>query len=1325
MSASMSASACLSEAEGPPLDLSGVPDVWDGFRSAIRNHPKELALVCTHQSHNLFGFPSTDLPGPEDCSVTDEPPPYLRWTFQTVAQAILKLVLAKSSMAADAGLLEELGPGTPVITFLRNGADFVLAAWASVAMGCTLTPLNPLTLKNRDEAAHMLRTALALAPDGRYPRFVYAADADVARDVDELDASILGPRSIKILASGSKIREGWLRLDDLISALDVGGSGDLCLDTLLAGLECKDHAQAGIVLFTSGSTSRPKGLFCRHSVLNTYTNSRLLLSPPHLLPQPGSRICSILPNNHGNGWTCIQTAHGRGATLVFPGPAFSTPEALLSTLRRERITHTLLVPTLIHALVTVMEKGQPPLESLLSITFGGMILTRQEILAATKVIGAKAVENAYGCTEGVVTSTGIVSFPDLGSHERWSDLEEVPVGKPPMGHGIKIVDPATGCIVPRNVTGEIHGYGPMISREGRWGYIGDEQQASFYVEKEKRRVWFQTGDMGRMDEKGDLFIVGRYKDMIIRGGENISPAAIEAVLMKNPALRTLDPQVVGVRDTIAGEVPAVVIKCDEPVAAVAKAIRETVFQNMTMMHVPDVVIPLKDLGQKDFPRTTSGKIQKFKLKQLVAAHLETRAASSATMGASSGLGRLEEQVKAIWATAIGLGSPSEMDVNAPLGQYIDSIAMMRVRDKIRRQTGVALPLAAMAQAATFVEQMELLHSLSVGCEPASMTTDMDTTHLAGRQERIAAAVARIETRKPPSREEMSDLGLEPQLYEPIRDQVLEAISPHGFGWDEVEDVCPAYDSNAVQAQCGFYDTINFNMAVSSTKATTKRELRNALEAALLNHPVMCSFMIWNADWRSANSKSNEALHIFMRPSAKYFDSAIQDGGTVRCLKDVEEIALGDTAKSHHFPPPSQNTFPGPLYRVMLFDVEETGTVAMVTSGNHSITDHSSGQLFYDDLDRAVALAASPGLTSSGLAAASIQAQLPEHKDYKSYLDLHRALRSSPRASASVRWHVDRLSSLPRHVDAGALWPSPTSWMHVSLDDHYRESHQLQHSFSITSCRADPTGPTPASISTVVKAAVAVASARRSGYTTTGGTPGVKSRVAVFSSVEAARNHYNPFLPQSVTAVDKFHGRGEGHDGLLRWEASDVAGPTVQIVANVVEMPGCDSESRETVSQFLRRMQREQGLQTKHASAPWRAIMDGLEDPNAKDRPWPLLALVHGSLMFNWAPGLGESAQAAHASEEDARLSQFENLDMLKSVQKPRVGLVVSAGASSRSPGSADKGYTTTVFLHLRGAGLGWGPGGGMLSFAKEIEEVTRWLSAEGNKGLPIHEAFGL
>ncbi|KAJ0370226.1 hypothetical protein COL154_001357 [Colletotrichum chrysophilum] len=945
----------------------------------------------------------------------------------------------------------------------------------------------------------MLRTALSLAPDDHGLRFIYAANSDGARDIDELgiDNNIFGPHVVKILASGSKMREGWLRLDDLMLSIDGNGRSDLCHSNPILGLEGKDHAQAGIVLF-------------------------------------------ILPNNHGNGWSCIQTAHGRGAALVFPGPAFSTPEALLSTFRQEQITHTLLVPTLIHALVAAMEKDQPPLGSLISVTFGGTILTRQEVLATTKVLGAKVVENAYGCTEGALTSTGSVYISGAGPDIYFFGSEEMSVGKPPMGHGIKIVDPATGRIVPRNVTGEIHGYGPMIYREGRWGYIQHEEQKAFYTEEETGRVWFQTGDMGRMDENGDLFITGRYKDMIIRGGENISPAAIEAVLMKNPTFRPLNPQVVGIRDTIAGEVPAVVIKGDQQATAVEKAVRKTVLQSMTTMHVPDLVINIKDLDLADFPRTTSGKIQKFKLKQALAAHLDRQATSGAASTLSGLKQHDEEQVKAIWTTALGLGNTSQLDINMPLGQHIDSITMMRVRDKIRKQT-----------------------------------------------------------------EELVDIAPDPTLYEFIKDRVLESISPCGFGWEDVENVCPAYDSNAVQAQCGFYDTINFNMAISTKQKTTKKQLRTAVEAALLNQPIMCSFMVWDADWRGVNPKTKEAFHVIMRPSAKYFDLAIQDGGAVRCLRDLEEIALGNTAEAHRFPAPQQNTFPGPLYRVMLFDVEETGTAAMVTSANHSISDQSAGQLFHDDLDRAVAMAASGGLT-----AASIQAQLREYKDYKPYLDLCHALRTSPRAMAASVTYTD----MPR--------------------------------------------------------------------------------------------------------------RGEEHDRSLQWEAGDVAGPTVQIVCNVVEMPRCGSE-RETVSEFLRRMQREQELQTRHASAPWRAIMDKLEDPNAENRPWPLLPLIHGSLMFNWAPGLGESAPQSRSSTEDARLSHFENMDMLKSVQKPRVGLVVSAGSSSRGCGAADESAVTTVFLHLRGAGLEWSSGDGMASFAGEIEAMAQWLSAEENQGLLIHNALGL
>ncbi|KDN65336.1 putative AMP-binding enzyme [Colletotrichum sublineola] len=1303
-------SVALSEAHGPPLDPSAIPDVWDGFQSAVRDHAEELALVCAHQPDCLFGFPSLPSPGSGDSSVGDHEPAYLRWTFGTLAQAIQQLVFGLHSTLGDGGS-EGVVFETPVVTFLQNGADFVLAAWASIAMGGTLIPLNPMNLKNRDEVAHMLKTALSLSTQGQRPSLVYAADLNVAQDVDELGSDVLGPRAIKILASGSGPRAGWLRVEDLIKAPSL--SRDFNQEIPLSSLSGDGPEKSGIVLFTSGSTSRPKGLFCRHSVLNTFTNTRLLHSPRHVLPQPGSRICSILPNNHGNGWTCIQTAHGRGAALVFPGPSFSTPESLLSTFHRESITHTMLVPALVHALAAAVERDQRPLKSLISVTFGGAILTKNEVLMAIQTLGAESVENAYGSTEGVVTSTGSMSVSALDSQKSLSEgspSDEVPVGKPPMGHGIKIVDPATGDIVPRNIAGEIHGYGPMIYREGKWGYIGSEQHEAFYVEEETSRVWLRTGDMGRMDESGSLLVIGRYKDMIIRGGENISPAAIEAVLMRNNILGPLFPQVVGLRDAIAGEVPAVVIKGDQPGAAVGKTIRQTVLESMSKMHVPDLVVSLKEMGLDDFPKTNSGKIQKFKLKQLVADYLDERATS--TQG-----GRDEDQVKAIWAAAIGLESPSQLDVDAPLGKLVDSITIMRVRDKIRRQTGVALPLAAMMQASTVAKQVRLLRSLSAGDNAVPVAAPANGACLLRQQERMSAAEDRFAARKaPPSGERMAHLVADRGLYDFTKDLVLKAISPHGFGWDDVEDIAPAYDANAVQAQCGFYDTINFNMAIVTRKASSKQELRTALEAAMLNHRIMCSFMVWDTAWRDQSATMKDALHVFVRPSARLFDLMIQDGGVLRSLKDLEEIALGNTSEAHRFPTPQQNTFPGPLYRVMLFDIEETGTVGMLTSGNHSISDHSAGQLFYDDLDHAVAVASSP----SGSTAAAIFSQLPEHKDYVSYLDLNHALRGSPLALAAVNWHVDRLSSLPKHVDAGALWPSPATWMSVSLDDHYSNRHQLHHNFTLTAHRQIPGKSgraTPIPISTIVKASTALASAHRSGYTSTDAETGSVSRVAVFSSVEAARYHYSPFLPESFTA-------GRNKPSSLRWEAGDVAGPTVQIVCNVVQVPVQSPQRGETlptVSLFLDKMQEEQELQTRQACAPWRSIMDGLDDPNASARPWPLLPLVHGTLMFNWAPGLGEARASSSFSAEDTRLSQFDNIETLNSVQKPRVGLVVTAGASThRGPG---KSSAATVFLHLRGAGLEWDNPGGMGSFAKEVEEIAQWLSATENQGRPIHEVF--
>lgn len=291
-------------------------------------------------------------------------------------------------------------------------------------------------------------------------------------------------------------------------------------------------------------------------------------------------------------------------------------------------------------------------------------------------------------------------------------------------------------------------------------------------------------------------------DRIIRGGENISPSAVEAVLGKNPTLSALLPQIVGVTDEIAGEMPICVIK-GPATPEIRELIQSEIVHHMGTLYVPEDVIPIKELGLEDHPRTTAGKIQKTKLAALVKKHLSrSEEASGITAGNDA---NLTEELRSIWAKAVGL-EPSRIRLDAQISEFADSITVMRVRDRIKRTTGKALSLSAMAEAGTIENQIKLLQSMGVG-------------QANGGQE---VQVKRPTRQGPPEVEDMVHLIEDPKLLEPTKEVVVETISKLGLGWEDVEDIIPAYDFGTVMSQTKLYDSWNFNFSIQPSRKIDKK-----------------------------------------------------------------------------------------------------------------------------------------------------------------------------------------------------------------------------------------------------------------------------------------------------------------------------------------------------------------------------------------------------------------------------------------------------------------------------------------------------------------------
>ena len=225
---------------------------WNGFLNAVHIHSDELALVCTHQPPGLFGLRSVssgpsveaiDIGGEANINSAAQPPPYLRWTFGTLHHGILQLLKALGDkVTPDTKSATALPQSTAVVTFLHNCAEFVLTAWAAVAAGGILVPLNPSNLNNRDEVSHMMRIALGSVEKRKCTSIIVVAqDQHTAKLVDLLDQAIFSQPTVRVLASGSEAHDGWFPFEALMRR-----GSSIPTTTSMHSQNC--HLSAGLIL---------------------------------------------------------------------------------------------------------------------------------------------------------------------------------------------------------------------------------------------------------------------------------------------------------------------------------------------------------------------------------------------------------------------------------------------------------------------------------------------------------------------------------------------------------------------------------------------------------------------------------------------------------------------------------------------------------------------------------------------------------------------------------------------------------------------------------------------------------------------------------------------------------------------------------------------------------------------------------------------------------------------------------------------------------------------------------------------------------------------
>jgi acyl-CoA synthetase (AMP-forming)/AMP-acid ligase II len=357
--------------------------------------------------------------------------------------------------------------------------------------------------------------------------------------------------------------------------------------------------EVAILLFTSGTTGAPKAAVLRHKHLVSY----ILGSVEYMGAADTDGLLMSVPPYHIAGMASVLSSIYSGRKIV-QLPNF-TPGDWLRIAEKESITNAFVVPTMLGRIVDEMEaKAIPPPGALRAVAYGGGKMPLPVIERAMNLFPPTTdFTNAYGLTE--TSSTIAVLGPDDHRVAAFSDDPLVKkrltsVGKPLPSVEVQIRDPE-GRVLGSNERGEI--------------YVRGEQVAGEYVGRGSQLIdggWFPTRDGGYVDDEGYLFLEGRTDDVIVRGGENMSPGEIEDVLLEHPAVG--DVAVVGVPDEEWGEAVAAAVVLKDGASASAQELQDWVKKHLRSSRVPQLV-----RFEPELPYNETGKLLRRKVRDLLKA----------------------------------------------------------------------------------------------------------------------------------------------------------------------------------------------------------------------------------------------------------------------------------------------------------------------------------------------------------------------------------------------------------------------------------------------------------------------------------------------------------------------------------------------------------------------------------------------------------------------------------------------------------------------------------------------------------------------------------
>ncbi|XP_030565520.1 medium-chain acyl-CoA ligase ACSF2, mitochondrial [Drosophila novamexicana] len=504
-----------------------------------------------------------------------------RYTFRSLLAEVDRLAAGLRKLGLQRG--DAVGIWAP------NYIQWYLGMMGAARAGLTSVGINPAYQGPEMEyCLNKVDIKAILAPDTFKTQNYYEILRDICPELAQSEPGKLKsekfPHLRTVIINSQQSLKGAMRFDELLDLSNASEQAEI--GKLQREIQPESPCN---VQFTSGTTGHPKAAVLSH---HSFVNNGIHVGNRNELE--GERICVQVPLFHAFGvGITIMAAMAKGATLVLPAAGFS-PKDSLQAIINEKCTVIHGTPTMYVDLVAEQRKLQLPLGNIRKAITGGAAVSPQLVLDMKQVLRVQAVHSVYGLTE----STAVI-FQSLPGEQDDRVLHYV-------GHltdhiEAKIID-AQGCIVPLGQPGElcVRGYMTML------GYHGDVEKTKEILAEDN---WLHTGDQFVLESDGYGRIVGRLKEMVIRGGENIFPKEVEDFLNSHP--QVIETHVIGVPDERLGEELCAFVRLEsdvDPKSFTNEALKAYCKGKLAHFKVPRYVVTVDT-----FPTTTSGKIQKFKL----------------------------------------------------------------------------------------------------------------------------------------------------------------------------------------------------------------------------------------------------------------------------------------------------------------------------------------------------------------------------------------------------------------------------------------------------------------------------------------------------------------------------------------------------------------------------------------------------------------------------------------------------------------------------------------------------------------------------------------